>query len=202
MPRPVTHSPERMLETTREVVAALGPAGASVQKIAERLGAPTGSIYHRFRSRDALLGEVWLQTTADFQRQVRTLLDGDDPVSAGLEAALYVPRWVREEPAAGSIVVMYRSDEFLSAKWPAALRRRAAALRADLAGGLRAFSIRLFGSDSDEAVARTRYVLADAPVAAVKPYLRGGKTPPPLVDGLITATYRSVLAFAERDDPS
>jgi AcrR family transcriptional regulator len=57
-----------------QLAATRGPSAATVGAIAESVGAPTGSIYHRFRSKDVLLAELLLQTVEGFQ--------------AGFEAAL------------------------------------------------------------------------------------------------------------------
>jgi AcrR family transcriptional regulator len=69
-----------------------GPAAATVASISDRLKAPTGSFYHRFASRDVLLGNLWLKTILDFQQGVSAALDAGD----GLAAALHTPSWARE----------------------------------------------------------------------------------------------------------
>src|SRR5215510_1505813 len=80
------------LAAAQAIAVAHGPAAATVASISERLKAPTGSFYHRFASREVLLGNLWLKTVFDFQQGVRTALDAED----GLAAALHTPRWSRE----------------------------------------------------------------------------------------------------------
>jgi hypothetical protein len=41
-------------------------------------------------------------------------------------------------------------------------------------------------------------VLAEVPIAAVKPHLRDREPPPALVDELITATYRAIVQDGPR----
>ena len=43
-----------------------GPAAVTVASISERLKAPTGSFYHRFASRNVLLGALWLRTVLNY----------------------------------------------------------------------------------------------------------------------------------------
>ena len=42
-------------------------AAATVSRIATSVGAPVGSVYHRFASRDVLMAELWLRTITRFQ---------------------------------------------------------------------------------------------------------------------------------------
>jgi len=50
------------LAAAQAIVVEHGPAAATVASISERLRAPTGLFYHRFASRDVLLGKLWLKT--------------------------------------------------------------------------------------------------------------------------------------------
>ena len=43
-----------------------------------------------------------------------------------------------------------------------------------------------------------RFVLADAPKAAVEPHLRRGEPPPPIVDAMVEMTYRAVIKTYRR----
>src|SRR6266850_1310087 len=82
------------LDAALAIAAESGPPAVTVGAITERLGAPVGSFYHRFASRDVLLGELWLRTVLDFQRGIAAALDAGD----GLRAALHTPAWVRGHP--------------------------------------------------------------------------------------------------------
>src|SRR5207237_563587 len=62
------------LDAALAIAAERGPLAATVGAIAERLGAPVGSFYHRFPSRDVLLGELWLRTVLDFQQGITAAL--------------------------------------------------------------------------------------------------------------------------------
>ena len=56
---------EELLLTAASVAAAGRPL--TIQSLAEATGAPVGSIYHRFESREALLAEAWLLAVRHFQ---------------------------------------------------------------------------------------------------------------------------------------
>jgi AcrR family transcriptional regulator len=77
-------SQEDFLATALAIVAESGVSAVTVASVSERLGSPTGSFYHRFASRDVLLGSLWLRAVLDFQTGINAALDADD----GLRAAL------------------------------------------------------------------------------------------------------------------
>ncbi|NOX28486.1 MAG: helix-turn-helix transcriptional regulator, partial [Actinobacteria bacterium] len=55
MGRRPKYSSDQILDAAASLLAADGPTALSVARIAARLGAPSGSIYHRFGSRDVLV---------------------------------------------------------------------------------------------------------------------------------------------------
>jgi len=55
------------LAAARTLIAERGLEALTVDSVAERIGAPKGSFYYRFDSRDALLGELWLTTVLAYQ---------------------------------------------------------------------------------------------------------------------------------------
>src|SRR5689334_20625338 len=79
------------LDAARAIAVERGPAAATVVSISERLKAPTGSFYHRFASRDVLLGTLWLKAVLGFQQGVAAAEKAGD----GLAAALHTPNWSR-----------------------------------------------------------------------------------------------------------
>src|SRR4030088_2611369 len=100
------------------IAAEHGPSAVTVASISERLRAPTGSFYHRFASRNVLLGALWLRTVLNFQQGVREAIDAGD----GLRAALHTPAWVREHLDEGRLLLLYHHDDFDHGHWPQALR--------------------------------------------------------------------------------
>src|SRR4051794_33643759 len=113
MPRPAKHDEARILSAAASLVAAGGPGAATIAAIGTAIGAPNGSIYHRFRTRDELLGRLWLQKAAFFQDRFAAALGHPDPHQAGLDAALSLPRAARDDFAGARIMLLHRREDFL-----------------------------------------------------------------------------------------
>ena len=196
MPRSAKFSHDQIIDATARIAARAGPAQATMARIAGALSAPTGSLYHRFASRDVLLGEVWLRAAQSFQDGFGGLLAGADPWEAGLAAALFIPARVRREPAEARILLLHRREDFLAAGWPTEMSERAAKLKHQVDTTLRRFSRRLLGRADAEALRSISFALVQAPMAAVLPHLRASENPPASVEPLIRATYGAVMTLA------
>src|SRR3954468_11327941 len=107
MARPVFDHTD-FLDAALVLVAERGPSAATIAAITQLLRAPTGSFYHRFPSRDALLGELWLQTVLAFQDGAPAAREAGD----WLDVALHTPRWVREHVDEGRLLLLYHRDDF------------------------------------------------------------------------------------------
>lgn len=191
MGRPASISQDSLIAAATRVAARLGPARTSIAAVAKEAKLPTGSIYHRLPSRDALLAEIWLTAAEGFQREMlaraavaRTLDD-----LAGV--ALFTPRFAREHHAEAVVLNAHRRDDFLSPDAPAEYRTRAAKLAADLREGLAALAARLLPGDP-----RGREKLAVAvigiPLGAVRVFLPQA-LPPKEIDATIEAAVRAAL---------
>ncbi|MEU8124412.1 TetR/AcrR family transcriptional regulator [Spirillospora sp. NPDC049024] len=184
MGRPAKFSEDRILDAALAVTAEGGPAAATIAAIADRLGAPSGSLYHRFGSRDLLLATLWTRCVRRFQDGFVAALDADDAEAA----ALHTPRWCRENPAEAAVLLLHRRRD-LAAAWPAELAEPLDALNARAAGALTAFARRR-GVDRDRLV----FATVDVPYGAVRRHLLDRRPPPARVDELIATTCRAVLA--------
>jgi AcrR family transcriptional regulator len=178
------------LSAAQVIAAAQGPAAVTIASITARLGAPTGSFYHRFASRSVVLGELWLRTVLDFQEGVGAALDAGD----GLRAALHTPAWVRAHPDNARLLLMYDRKDFVQGEWPEELRERVAEMTERMEAGSRQRARVIFGEDGREEVRLAQFLIAEVPIAAVRQHLVRHEPPPPLVDRLIRTTYRAVVA--------
>jgi AcrR family transcriptional regulator len=174
------------------LIAERGPQAVTVDSVAERIGAPKGSFYYRFASRDALLGELWLKTVLAYQEGFVVAIEAGD----GLRAALHTPAWARQNLDDARLLMLYSRHDFVQGDWPEALRKGVADQAERFEGCLRAFARSAFGRGGRAEMRRATFVLAEVPVAAVKPHLQRGERPPPLVDELISRTYRAVVEGA------
>jgi AcrR family transcriptional regulator len=193
MPRAPQFDQAQILDAAERLIARHGPSGATIGAIAQAVGAPTGSIYHRFDSRDVLLAEVWLRAATAFQTAFFERLVGSAPREAGLAAALYMAQRVRERPREARLLLLYRREDFVDRGWPATMRHRAEQLGRQVETELRAFSSRLCGRQDARTVRSIAYALVEAPVAAVRRHVATEESPPPYIDGLIRVTYEAVI---------
>src|SRR5262245_11543830 len=113
MPRVAEYDADQIVRAAGRLIASSGPGAATIAAIARAVGAPTGSIYHRFRSRDVLLAEVWLRAATAFQAEFFLRLAGCPPRRAGLAAALYMAQRVREKPGEARLLLIHRREDFV-----------------------------------------------------------------------------------------
>ncbi len=177
------------VEAARAIASQQGPAAVTVDSVAARLGAPKGSFYYRFASRDALLGELWLRTALAYQQGFVAAIEAGD----GLSAALHTPAWARRHLAEARLRRLYNRNDFVQGDWPAALKRGVADQTERLEGCFRSFARRTFGRAGPAELKRATFVLAEVPIAAVRGYLQSREPPPALVDELIATTYRAIV---------
>jgi AcrR family transcriptional regulator len=177
------------LNTALAIAADGGPAMVTVGAITDRLKAPTGSFYHRFASRNALLGELWLRTVLEFRHGIREALDDGD----GLGACLHTPAWARLNLDKARLLLLYHRDDFVQGEWPDELRQGVAAQAAQIKAGTARFARLVFGHDGPEDLRRAQFLLAEVPLAVVGQHLRRREPPPHIVDALIRITFRAVV---------
>jgi AcrR family transcriptional regulator len=197
MARRPRFSEAQILDATATLVAKGGTGAATIGAIGALLDAPSGSIYHRFASRDVLLGRLWLSKAALFQDNFARALGEDDPVAAGLGAALSLPRTARADFAGARIMLLHRREDFLGAGWPAELQAEARRLKQQVDDALGQLARRLFGRASPRSLRTTSFAVLDIAFAAVRRHVAANERPPAVVDRLIETAYLAVVT-AER----
>jgi AcrR family transcriptional regulator len=198
MPRPSRFSEAQILDATAAIVAANGPGAATIGAIGNMLKAPSGSIYHRFASRDVLLGRLWLSKAAFFQNRFAAALADPEPAKAGLAAALSMPRAVRDDFAGARIMLLYRRDDFLVGDWPPDMAAEAIRLKHQADDAMNEIARRLFGPVSAETLRLVNFAVIDVPLAAVRRHVAVNELPPPSVEDLIARTYAALIAPARQ----
>lgn len=193
MPRPAKFSEDQILDAAMRLVAGGGPSAATISGIAGLLGAPVGSIYHRFGSRDLLLARLWIRTIKHFQAGFVEALGAEDVDEAALGAALYNVDWTRQHMEEARVLLLHRAED-LAEKWPEELGEELSTLNAGVFAAVMDHARRRYGKDaSAAAVRRVVFALVDVPYAAGRRHLVAGEPPPPLVDDLVTQTLRHIL---------
>jgi AcrR family transcriptional regulator len=185
MGRPAKFTSSDILDAAARLIAQGGPRLATVTTIAEDLGAPTGSIYHRFASRELLLARLWIRTIHRAQAGFLQALALPDLDQAARTAATHIPRWSRQHLDEARVLLLYRRAD-LARRWPDELGQELANLNVEVEQALRDFTRRRYGSLTASNLQRVTFALVDVPYAAARRYLQAGKPPPAGVDDLVT----------------
>jgi AcrR family transcriptional regulator len=189
MARPARFSHDDLLDAAARVAASRGPASASIQAIAREAGAPTGSLYHRFASRDVLLGALWIRTAERFHAGWLEELDPD-----ATAAAAFVAAFGRERPVEARLLLGYRPDDFAAGAWPPDAADTVARLQQEADAAIRRAAHDRLGSSSAQAIERMTLAVVDLPQAAVRRHLLAGQMP----DGAFARLLRDAAAAVLR----
>ena len=195
MGRPAGISQVDFLAAATNTAARLGPAKTSIAAISKAAGVPTGSIYHRLPSRDALLAEIWLAAAETFQAAALQEFGAAGTVEEAAEAALITPRFAREQHARAVILNSHRREEFLRPEAPDEYRTRAGKLAAELREGIAQAAKRLLPGDP-RGKERVAVALIGIPLGAVRIFLPQA-VPPVEIDATIKAAVRAALRSAQ-----
>jgi AcrR family transcriptional regulator len=174
-----------VLDAAREIVLRDGARAATVAAIARASGAPTGSLYHAFGSRDALLTAAWARAARRSQAAWIEAAGRPDPIDAGVAMALSLLAFARGQRDDCRLLLGMRVEDLVDGPAP-----DLAAVNAPVVETVAALARRVGGP-----AARERVVLAtvDLPYGAIRRRLLGGKPPPRALDGSVAAAARAVL---------
>jgi len=186
--RSALHDTGVLLDAARDLIVGGGPHAAGIRAIAERSGAPSGSLYHRFGSRDALVAQAWLRAVHRFQAGFLAALAGASDPRDGVEDAV---RWsvlfALSEPADAHLLLRYSRRDLLRTEPRGALAAALAAVNEPLEQATRTLAVRLYGAASGEALERVTYAIMDLPLAVLRRHLIAGTLTPASAGTLATA---------------
>ncbi len=164
MARPPKYSSEQILDAVLQVLKGRRPDEVSIAAVGEVLEASSGSIYHRFESRDALVALAWLRAGESFAAELARALQAADPLEGARAAVRYQLEWARRRPVEAGLYLLHGRSDLIKTAWPPDLARRAERLANDTTDVLRRFAIRVPGASH----ARVRFALLDVPHAAIR----------------------------------
>jgi AcrR family transcriptional regulator len=191
MGRPPKYANDQILDAASTVLSRGGPAAATVVAIAAELGAPSGSIYHRFASRDLILATLWVRTIRRFQAGYLEALGDPDLEAARAGAVQHVLRWSDDHPDDARILLMYNRDDLIAA-WPNELGDDLATLNDGVEAAVGLHVMARFGAITPETVGRARLALIDVPYTAVRHSIITGV---PIDDWLVDAALAASAAI-------
>jgi AcrR family transcriptional regulator len=105
-----------MLDAARDLILEGGPAAASARAVSLALGAPSGSIYHRFPRRDDLVAATWLRAQDRFLDAYLGALSGEDPLQAAVAAADTVLVWSLANSSDAALLLRHALRDLLRAE--------------------------------------------------------------------------------------
>ncbi len=195
MAPPRKHDTDVILDAARTLVLREGPRAASVSAIAAASGAPVGTLYHRFGSRNGVLVETWIRALDRFQRHALAAADEPDPLEAAVRMAAATIEFGRDLPEDAQLLLRLRPGDLLDGAPDTELRERLDRMNAPLIERLHVLTDQLFGADDELTVARVLLAVVDLPYAALRRHARAAALPPWLVDEVAAAT-RTLLTAA------
>jgi AcrR family transcriptional regulator len=196
MTRRAVHPSEDILDTTRALVIESGAHGATIDAISWHSGAPVGSLYHRFGSRDHLLAEMWARAVRRSQAAFIAAARHPKPEQAALDAALSIYEFVRQYPADARLLASFRREDLLRDARRPALLRELQQLNQPLEAAVTVLARRLFGRPTRRAVAQTLLATIDIPMGMVRRYLLAGSEVPEWLSEPLEAAVRAILGNA------
>lgn len=188
MARPAKFDSDQILDAAATVAAGAGYTGVTITAIAARLGAPSGSIYHRYGSRDLLLAHLWVRTIRRFQQGFLEAVAAEDPALAVRQAAAHTVRWSAAHPDEAGLLLSHHVQD-LSARWPDELGEELERLNDATKRAMAELASRC-GCELERVV----FALVDVPLAAVRRPLSAGEPIPESAVGMVeTAALALVL---------
>jgi AcrR family transcriptional regulator len=198
--RPRIHDLDVLLDAAEVLLAEGGSGALTIRALAERTGAPSGSLYHAFGSRNELLGRMWLRAAnrfLDLQRAAvaERLGDGagyDDAIAATVAAAATPAVLATIAPATAKLLLEQRRETIIEKGLPEPLSTQLQALDAQLLALMRTLADALFGRRDRRAVETVAVCIVDLPTALLNPRRQR------VIDPLATleAAVRGILANA------
>jgi AcrR family transcriptional regulator len=183
-----------MLDAARDLLLGEGSRSATMEAIADASGAPTGSIYHRFGSRDELIARLWLRAVYRSQASFVAALERDDPREAALAAAMSIIDFCEEHPADAQLLVAFRREDLVKTIPDGPLAEELAVLNRPVERAVVGLARRLYGRPTRAALDRTLLAVFDLPYGAARRYLISGA---PLPKALRADLSRAIAAVID-----
>jgi AcrR family transcriptional regulator len=172
------HPTDAMLDAARALLLEEGSRSATMEAIAKASGAPTGSIYHRFGSRDELIARLWIRAVYRSQAAFVAAAEREDPREAALAAAMSIIDFCEEQPGDAQLLAAFRREDLLKAIPEGAVAEELSSLNRPVERAVVRLAQRLYGKRSRAALDRTLLAVFDLPYGAARRYLIAGSPLP------------------------
>lgn len=195
MARPAKFTTDEVLDAASMAVLERG-RNATVADVGRVLQAPSGSIYHRFESREELFATLWIRSIHRFHQGLLIAYESDPPEDAVGNAARHIPLFCRSHPADALALTLYRQP-MLASDGPSRLRAQVSGINDAIGAAELRLVTRRYGRRTRRREDLMRTAVRLCPYGLVRPYL-GGAVPLWLDDVVVT----SARAIAALGDPS
>lgn len=192
MPRPISYSREEILDAAVLAVHEHWRS-ATVAHVTAKLGAPSGSIYHRFRSRDALFASAWVRSIKRFHHELQRM-EANEPIEAIVETALLIPRFCRENPLDARMMTVYRYKD-LMVDPPADVLPDLTGLNAPVGEILDRLALARYGRVTQRGLALVSLACREAPIGLIRPMI--GDAIPLWIDDAVRAASTGIARLPD-----
>jgi AcrR family transcriptional regulator len=163
-----------MLDAARDLIIDVGPRAVGMRDITKRSGAPSGSLYHRFNSRDELLARVWLRAVRRFQAGFMEALEIEDPFEAVAAGARWGVEFALAAPGDAQLLLNFGRSDLLDREPRGAIVKELDEVNLPVERAVTALAVRAYGDKSRRSIERTTYAVIDLPLAVVRRHLIAG----------------------------
>ncbi|MET8988873.1 TetR/AcrR family transcriptional regulator [Nonomuraea wenchangensis] len=184
MPRSPSFTHDQILDAARDA-AFEHWRSATIGHVTALLGAPSGSIYHRFPSRDVLFATAWIRSIKAFQAGFTSAADTDEPIEAIVRTALWIPDFCRRHPRDARMMTVFRYAD-LVATAPPQLQDELRHLNDPVAAHLRRLTERRYGRITPHGMEVIALACRDSPYGIVRPII--GEPIPAWIDDAVRVT--------------
>ncbi|MCL2850048.1 MAG: TetR/AcrR family transcriptional regulator [Micrococcales bacterium] len=199
MGRPAKFTDDQLLDAAREVVAVHGVT-ATVAQVSAASGATTGSVYHRFRSREELLVRLWLRSIERLhERLFEVEAEHDDPGEALVALAVETARYSREHPAEARAMTLYRHERLVHTA-PQVLHDRVVHLNDGVFAMLGRLAAQRFPTAADDPhlVRRVFTCVIGLCYGLIRPYIVAATPIPVWLDDVIARAVAAALTTIDQ----
>lgn len=192
MPAPkFTH--DGILDATAEEVLQRG-AAVTIGDVSRRLGAPSGSIYHRFPSREELLVRLWLRSVRRFHEAYLAVGDSEDPEQALVDMALRVASFTAQHQAEAVSMTLFRQSRLVDTA-PAPCQDEVRMVNDTLHARLAELAQARYARVTPRHLTLVRVAAIECPYGLIRPYV--WTAIPDWMTGAIEASSRAILGLGD-----
>lgn len=193
MARPAKFTAEQILDGALVAVGRHG-THTTLGQIGEQVGAPSGSLYHRFPTREHLFVSLWLRAVGRFQAGLLSAAALDDPRAALSACAVHIPRFCRDHPDEAVALTLYRQQQLVTSA-PADLRTLVRAINDNVFAAYRDLCARRYGRVDDALMTLLATAVQQCPYGLVRPYV--GRVVPDWLDEATLVASTAILALGD-----